>query len=72
MITVKELKNILEELPDSTRIILSRDEEGNSYKSVQHFDLANVIYLGYNDYEIYEQDDCEENVYKFPAVVLYP
>lgn len=84
MITVKELKSLIEKLPDDMQIVLQRDPEGNGYEYLAGVDPDGVdVSYDERDLEIYDanwtateadMDDEEWNEYlKGPRVlVLYP
>lgn len=42
MITVKELKSLIENLPDDMQIVLQRDSEGNGYEYLAGVDADGV------------------------------
>jgi hypothetical protein len=68
-LTVGDLKNVISDLPEDTLVILSSDEEGNSFH-----------YWTYGAVEPYETDGWdiniageEENDFDYPkALVLWP
>lgn len=39
---IKELKEIIQELPDDMEVILSSDEEGNSYFPAQNYNSSSI------------------------------
>ena len=55
---IKELKEIINDLPDNMEVILSGDEEGNSYLPAQNYNASNI----YDDGEIIETEwSAEDN-----------
>lgn len=66
MLTVKELKDILEKYPDEFKVILSADAEGNSFSPVSEVEPAMYVdetdWFGYvitgEDLEPGESHDC--------------
>ena len=83
--TVKELKQAIDNLPDDMEVILQKDSEGNGYSPLSGAD-SNAIYIPDSTYsgDVYNvdytaEDNCMkedkwENIKKYNprALVLYP
>ena len=83
VMTVKELKEILADVPDDTRIVLQMDEEGNGYRWAYGADFDGVVIE--DDYrpEIYssewdateadmDEDEWQEYLSKPKVLVISP
>ncbi len=81
---IKELKEIISNLPDEMEIIIQKDSEGNQYSPLLGVDL-NSVYVPENTWygEAYptdwtaddagmEEDEWEEILSKPRALILYP
>lgn len=82
--TVKELKEAMENLPDDMEVILQKDSEGNGYSPLAGAD-PNAIYMPYNTWsgDVYSvewtaEDACmsgeewEEVKSKPRTLILHP
>ena len=82
--TVKELKKLIENLPDDMLIILQKDSEGNNYSPLQGIDCE-AVYIPDSTYsgDVYNtrwstEDTCKTEsewveIKKYPrCLVLYP
>lgn len=69
--TVKELKEILKDLPDNMEVILSRDEEGNAFHPLAG---TGVSPCTINDYgiDVYSDDDELAEGLTHHCLVLWP
>ena len=73
--TVKELKAALFYLDDNLVVYISRDEEGNGFKSLYSVEVENVYNNSYTeDIEVVHKDDVEDYdpEYLKDGVVLWP
>ena len=81
---VKELKELLESLPDDMDVIIQKDSEGNGYSPLSGGD-SNAVYITDSTYsgDVYtitwsakdackEDDEWEEILSKPRALILYP
>lgn len=81
---VKELKELIFDLPDDMQVILQKDSEGNGYSPLAGTD-SNAVYIAENSYsgEVYSlnwssgdasmsEDDWLEIKKTDPALILYP
>lgn len=69
---VKELKNILRNVPDDIEVILSSDAEGNSYSPVYTYD---VVFFDSDNETVTHPDDFSDEEYEAlekNAFVLWP
>ncbi len=60
---VKQLRKILEELPDDTEVILQKDSEGNGYSPLAGAD-GNAVYVSETTWsgEVYSVDESAEDM----------
>lgn len=74
--TVRDLKNRLEGLPDDTPVFLSTDEEGNAINDLRVVEVSNVvIYQSGKRREIDAIHPDDEEEYKdsmTPGLILWP
>ena len=73
--TVKELRAALFYLDDNLEVYISRDEEGNGFKSLYSVEVENVYNNSYTeDIEVVHKDDVEDYdpEYLKDGVVLWP
>ena len=75
--TVAELMEVLQDVPDHLEVVMSKDAEGNEYSPLSGFDVTNYVsvstWSGYilDDEDLDELDEEErENVAS--AFVLWP
>ena len=72
--TVKELKELIESLPDEMLVVLQKDSEGNGYSPLAGDD--NCMYIPENTWSgyVYEEDELEEDDIEDAifSLVLYP
>lgn len=79
---VKELKNLIDKLPDDMPVIIASDEEGNGFS---HFDGYSISHYTEDDYEVdihnpediedrkrWAESDQEDYVVPPKAFVLWP
>jgi hypothetical protein len=75
---VKELKEMLEKIPDETPVIISSDPEGNSYGKLEGFGEARVYQQDLDRYfidSIYgEEDEVDPSEWDkmIPVIVFWP
>lgn len=69
MITVKMMKKILENFDEKDIIVLSSDEEGNSYSPLES---TGRYMFSINDRELYMSDDEDIPKKAKSAVVFFP
>ena len=78
---VKQLKEILEKLPDYVEVILSSDPEGNSYSPLANTWDKGMFVAGTSEGELYGPEDKEEYsadewkeilIESKPCVVFWP
>ena len=71
---VKELKELLKDIPDDYEVIMSSDGEGNEYSPLAGADEAmyeaSTTWCGY----VYSEEDAQEDKYEYVqnALILYP
>lgn len=71
--TVGELKQALEKVPDDMPVILSSDGEGNSYSPLASWS-AGLLYEAYTTWygEVHNPTDPDDTVDGDPCLVLWP
>lgn len=79
--TIKQLKEIIQDLPDDMEIIIQRDPEGNSYTELDDADpncvylqRSNEVYstLWNHDEAMMEKEEWEEFIQRPKTLVLAP
>lgn len=76
MMTVKDLKGILDSLNDDLYVVLSKDSEGNSYSPLTCTgSISEGVFVRYHNWsgDFYDADDeREKDPQEIPVVVLWP
>lgn len=79
--TIKQLKEIIQDLPDDMEIIIQRDPEGNSYTELDdvnphciYLQHSNEVYstLWNHDEAMMEKEEWEEFLQRPKTLVLSP
>ena len=70
--TVKEIKEILADLPDNHEVVLSKDSEGNSFSPLANWSIGRYTPETTWRGEYDENVEGEEKVFEENAVVLWP
>lgn len=71
--TVKELINKLQELPEDHKIVMSKDAEGNSYSPLSN--ISEGVYVADSTWsgDYYDTGDAEEEeIEGAPVICLWP
>jgi len=70
--TVSELKELLETLPDDMQVVMSSDSEGNTYSPLSSYEIAVYVpYGSWSGYIVSDGDTDGDGLYP-KALVLYP
>jgi hypothetical protein len=80
-LNIKELKELLDQYPDNTPVLIARDEEGNGFNHLNDYGFSHYTEDGYevevhhpNDIENYKEEalmDGEDYVEPPKALVLW-
>lgn len=69
--TVKDLKELIADLPDDMVVVLSSDQEGNSFSSMADYGLGHYEEYGREgDFTSYEDEDGEVPIAPEDATAL--
>lgn len=66
---VKELRELISDLPEDAPVIIASDEEGNSFHALDGWSVSAFAQSGY-EFEVFDDDPSYENDPK--ALVLWP
>jgi len=73
---VKQLKDLLADMPDDALVVLSQDSEGNGFSPLGSYDKGLRYIPGRRPWQqgqVYQADDVEfRNDSALPALVLWP
>lgn len=69
---VKELKEILKDVPDDYEVVMSRDGEGNGFSPLADFGLEMYVPDSTWSGEIFSDEDGRNVEFKENSIVLWP